>query len=199
MRCLLCDRVVEKIETWTGLFSRRQRWTTCASCMAKFERVSEQAYEGIRTIYVYNEAMRDWLHRLKFSQDAIIAHVFADEIKKLCSHYKKAVIVPIPMHPAKKRARTFAHVDVLLEAAGVRYTHLLEKTTTDTQSQKSRVERENSATLFTRNAIQLRKDTHLVLVDDIVTTGTTIRHALKVLKRDGFTHIEVLVFISARM
>lgn len=67
MRCLLCDRVVEKMETWTGLFSRRQKWTTCASCMEKFERVSEQSYEGIRTIYVYNEAMRDWLHRLKFS------------------------------------------------------------------------------------------------------------------------------------
>lgn len=199
MRCLLCDREVAKVETWAGLFSRRQQWTTCTGCMAKFERVTEQAYEGMHTVYVYNEAMKDWLHRLKFSQDTIIAHVFADEIKKVVAQYKGAVIVPIPMHPAKKRVRTFAHMDVLLEAVGVRYTHLLEKTTTDTQSQKSRLERENSATLFTRNAIQLRKDTHLVLVDDIVTTGTTIRHAREVLERDGFTHIEVVVFISARV
>ena len=199
MRCLLCDREVERMETWTGLFSRRQKWTTCADCMARFERVTKQAYEGIHTMYVYNEAMREWLHRLKFSQDTIIAQVFADEIKKQANHYKKAVIVPIPMHPEKKRERTFAHMDVLLEAAGVRYTHLLEKTTTDRQSQKSQQARENSTTLFIRNAIQLRKDTHLVLVDDIVTTGTTIRHAREVLERDGFTHIEVVVFISARM
>lgn len=199
MRCVLCEREIEPLLTWSSFVSRRKKWPTCARCYAKFERARAKRYSGINTLYVYNEAMKEWLHRFKFAKDSIVAHVFADEVKRALKGYKGAVVVPIPMHVDKKRARTFAHIDVLLEAAGVRYTHLLEKTTSDSQSQKSQQQRQKSATLFRRNAIQLKKDTPLVLVDDIVTTGTTIRHAREVLEQDGFTNIEVLVLISARL
>ncbi|WP_029497964.1 amidophosphoribosyltransferase [Kurthia huakuii] len=199
MRCVLCERDIHPMLTWEGLFCRRKKWVACARCYAKFERARADSYEGINTLYIYNEAMKEWLHRFKFAKDSVVAHIFADELKRAFKRYKRAVVVPIPMHVDKKRERTFAHIDVLLEAAGVRYTHLLEKTTSDSQSQKSQQQRQKSATLFRRNAIQLKKDTPLVLVDDIVTTGTTIRHAREVLEQDGFINIEVVVLISARL
>lgn len=166
--------------------------------MAQFERVEEQPYENVQALYYYNDAMQSYLFRYKFLKDYVVRVVFADVLRETLKAYKGYTIVPIPMHPDKKRERTFAHIDELLEAASVPYVHLLEKTTTASQSEKTKEQRENSRILFCRNTIQLKKNRPILIVDDIITTGTTIRHATHVLRQAGFEKIDVLVLISAR-
>lgn len=198
MYCLLCDRPIQHDASWGKLFQKRVHDEACAACMTKFERVAIQPYEEAETLFYYNDAMRDYVHRYKFGQDVALAHVFKKDLRAVLKKYKNATFVPIPLHKQKLPQRTFSQVDELLKAAQIPFIHLLEKMTLDSQSEKSHIERKQTVTLFRRNRTNLKKDAHVVLVDDIITTGTTIRLARETLEADGFTNISAVVLISAR-
>lgn len=198
MYCLLCERPLQQQASWVWLFQKRSLYEACPACMAKFERVEGQPYDEAETLFYYNDAMRDYVHRYKFGLDVALAHVFKHDLRAVLKKYKNATFVPIPLHEQKLPQRTFSQVDELLKAAQVPFIHLLEKMTLDSQSEKSHIERKQTVTLFRRNRTNLKKDAHVVLVDDIITTGTTIRLARETLEADGFTNISAVVLISAR-
>lgn len=197
--CLLCDKELVTSLSWRALFGLDERTIICQDCSKKFQR-AEIKEEGtildhVTSLYSYNEAMRSYLHQFKFLQDVALAHVFAKEIKKALP--KDTLIVPIPMHPEKRIARTFAHVDELLSSAQIPFTHLLEKTGTDAMGEKSKQERLRVASLFKlKEHVQTQPVTY-ILVDDIYTTGTTLRHAATVLKEAGATRVEAITLIRA--
>lgn len=198
MYCVLCDQPLQQQASWVKLFQKRIQYEACSKCMAKFERVEKQPYKEAETLFYYNDAIRDYLHRYKFGLDVALAHVFKNELAAVLKKYKNATFVPIPLHPQKLSQRTFAQVEELLKACQIPFVNLLEKTTLDSQSEKSHLERKQTVTLFRRNRTNLKKHAHVVLVDDIITTGTTIRLARETLESDGFTNISAVVLISAR-
>ena len=151
--------------------------------------------DQVTSLYTYNEAMREYLHQFKFLQDVALASVFANELRTLLKG--NATIVPIPMHPEKRIQRTFAHVDELLKSARIPFTHLLEKTGTEAMGEKSRAQRLAMEPLFTvKPGTAIQPGTY-ILVDDIYTTGTTLRHAATVLKEAGATRVEAVTLIRA--
>lgn len=155
------------------------------------------AYAGLiqsgRSLYQYNPAMKKFLHQYKFMQDIILAEVFASEIHKALKK-TKAVIVPIPMHPEKLKLRTFPQVERLLDAAGIPYQQFLEKSE-EVQGTKTRAERLAAETLFLWNGEKVPEK--VLIVDDLYTTGTTMRHAAKVLQQHGAKEISCFTLIRA--
>ena len=174
--CLLCGSPLAEQVSWLT-FLQTFGPTTCAACEEKFETVGENG-----SLYKYNAAMKDVLHRYKFMHDVVLAKVFQKRLNDALRHERR-VIVPIPMHPQKLVERTFSPVEEFLTAANIPYECLLEKTTTETQSKKTREERLNTPQLF--RAIKQVKDKDYLVFDDIHTTGTTIEHAKKALLEAG--------------
>jgi len=195
--------------TWSGLFLNKIGPPICERCSKKFEVADsknentewlgteyEDVLDGVKSLYQYNDAMKDYLHQYKFLQDAILSKVFAEDIRALLKN-TKAIIVPIPMHPSKLKHRTFAHVDRMLEDARISYIHLLEKTADVTQGEKSKQERMAAEPLFAiKLNIKIEKK-HYIVVDDLYTTGTTVRHAARVLKDAGAAKVEAVTLIRA--
>ncbi len=138
--------------------------------------------------------MKDYLHRYKFMHDVVLAKVFRNQIRQHLSK-RQEIIVPIPIHPIKLKERTFAHIDELLKAANIPYKHFLEKATTETQAEKSREERINTPQLFNKKENIAVKNKDILLVDDIITTGTTILHAKKVLIQAGAKSVKAFTLI----
>ena len=180
MDCLLCATPLIEQVSWLTLIQRFPT-TICPTCEQKFSPVSNEQSDH-RSLYRYNEAMKDYLHRYKFMGDIVLAKVFQKQLYDVFKREQR-IVVPIPMHPQKLVERTFSHIDELLIAAKIPYKHLLEKTTIDNQSKKSREERINTPQLF--RVIGKIDPKHYVVFDDIYTTGTTIDHAKKALLEAG--------------
>ncbi|MGM9949237.1 MAG: ComF family protein [Lysinibacillus sp.] len=178
--CLLCGSPLAEQVSWLT-FLQTFAPTICVRCEGKLEAAVEST-EHHRSLYKYNAAMKDILHRYKFMHDVVLAKAFQKQLNEALRHERR-IVVPIPMHPQKLVERTFSPVDELLTAAHIPYERLLEKTTTDIQSKKTREERLNTPQLF-RVIKQVQHKDYLVF-DDIYTTGTTIEHAKKALLEAG--------------
>jgi ComF family protein len=102
-----------------------------------------------------------------------------------------SVIIPIPLHPARYKFRGFNQSEMFAEYLADRmylpmYTNVLIRTKyTKPQAMiEDRKLRKNNIT----DAFDIRemcKDTNILLVDDVFTTGATLREACKVLKKAG--------------
>ncbi|WP_422123778.1 ComF family protein [Planococcus sp. X10-3] len=218
MNCYLCGNRLESNPSWRDLFLGDKPDTICKGCRTSFEAAvagcricgasgaelcSEcshwettefgGAIDFGKTLYGYNAAMKEYLHQFKFLQDVILAEVFADELA-VAVKKTKAVVVPIPMNPSKLKVRTFAQVDSILQAGGVEFFHLLHKNE-EVQGEKTREERLATRGLFSLNGNPVPKK--IVLVDDMYTTGTTLRLAAKLLKEGGAEEVGFIALIRA--
>lgn len=194
LNCLLCDRELHQNIGWKELLLKTVPQTTCPRCEQRFQRIEQQQEEGIVSLFRYNEAMKDYLHRYKFLHDILLAKVFNKILHEQLKNETR-LIIPIPMHPENLRLRTFAHIDELLKAANIPFAHHLIKLSIEQQSLKTREERLQTPQLFEVINPAAIKDKSLLVVDDIYTTGTTLNHAKKALLDagakivDGFTLI----------
>ncbi|MEJ9281721.1 ComF family protein [Ureibacillus thermosphaericus] len=194
--CLLCNAPLNSQMDWKRLFFNRFPKVICEECENQFEWCLHEQDEEVVSLYYYNEAMQDYLHRYKFMHDVLLAKVFREEIYYNLKN-RKEMIVPIPMHPEKLKERTFSHVDELLKQARIPYVHLLEKITTETQGGKTRKERMNTPQIFKLKKTVQVEGKEILLVDDIYTTGTTIRHAKRVLIEGGAKSVKAFTLIKS--
>jgi ComF family protein len=122
----------------------------------------------------------------------------------LLSHHSTKVwpngahVVPLPLSSTRARERGYNQIEEIAESAcaqgaSLEIHHLLMKVRhTAPQSSLSRSERlTNLQGAFAATA-DIPRDTPLVLLDDITTTGATLDEAVRALTRAGFTHIEKL-------
>ncbi|WP_244896252.1 ComF family protein [Planomicrobium okeanokoites] len=218
MNCYLCDSRLDLKPSWRDLFFMDPEETICITCRSGFERngsgcricglagaelCSECSYwettefrgaiDSGKCLYIYNQAMKEYFHQFKFLQDVVLAEVFADELAKAVRK-AGAVAVPIPMNGEKLRRRTFSQVDSMLDAGKVGYIHLLQKNE-EIQGKKTKEERMAMRGLFMLKGNPVPKN--IVLVDDMYTTGTTLRLAAKLLKESGAETVSFIAIIRA--
>ena len=103
--------------------------------------------------------------------------------------------VPVPLHPKKERKRGFNQSYWIAKgigtATGVPVVHdnLYRKTFTSTQTRKNRFERwKNVEDIFEIRKPEEFENRHILLIDDVVTTGSTLEAcAVQLLKIENTT------------
>lgn len=135
------------------------------------------------SIYEYNDFFKDLLSRFKFRGDYVLAKVFAQDIYKITKSFNYDHIVPIPLSEERLLERGFSQAEALIVEAGLQPYHALTRIHTEKQSKKSRHERIHIENVF--QAVEPVQGKSILLIDDIYTTGSTIRHAAKTLKNAG--------------
>jgi ComF family protein len=136
------------------------------------------------------------IHQLKYHNKPEIGLVMGRELgKKMLAAGLGDLdgIVPVPLHPSKERLRGYNQSGVfaqgLSEILGVPVLgkSLVRKKVTSTQTNKKRMERfQNVGEVFAVERPEPLKGKHLLLVDDVLTTGATLEMCgLAILKVPG--------------
>ena len=113
-------------------------------------------------------------------------------------------IIPVPLHPKRQRVRGFNQSEVFGRGlartmkATLDKTSLLRNEHTETQTKKSRWERhKNVSSIFVINDPEKLKGKHVLLVDDVITTGSTIESCVNTLAQIEGIKISVVAIASA--
>ena len=129
--------------------------------------------------------IQEVIHQLKYKDHQEIGTLFGDwlgdEIKNSTRFNKIDCIVPVPIHSKKLKKRGYNQLTKfglsLSTILNVPYLDhaLVKKETTETQTHKGRIDRwENVKTLFKLQNTTTFKDKHVLLIDDVITTGATL-------------------------
>ena len=140
--------------------------------------------------------VRRIVHQFKYSGQRYLRFPIAEWLGETMRDPRLAgrpldVIVPVPLHPARQRERGFNQAALLAERLGHStglplYPALERIRYTTTQTVHDRAERIENL----RGAFRLRKnrdvrDLRVLLIDDVLTTGSTLSECARVLKAAG--------------
>ncbi len=156
---------------------------------------SSLSYNPIAKKLIYNFKYKPYLSDLEY----LLSELFYEGIiqhETLSKHLGSGVLVPIPLHSSKLRKRGYNQAEILAkglsERLGIPTFNLVERVrNTKSQAQLGRKERmENVKDAFALKSkfiihnSEFRKMT-IFLVDDILTTGSTLSVVANILKRAG--------------
>jgi len=146
-----------------------------------------QEIEMATALFYFNKGSRyrKLLHKLKYKHKPEIGVFLGRELGvsiKGSEHFAKVEgIVPVPLHSSRIKTRGYNQSERiakgLSEVTGWKiYNNLILRTkATETQTKKSKEERwKNVSGKFALNNPDIAKGKHLILVDDVVTTGATL-------------------------
>ncbi len=146
------------------------------------------------------------LHQLKYNKKTKLAQHFGEMIGDLVkSSEKYAYLIPVPLHPKKKRIRGFNQSTVI--AKGMLKTTnipILEKVIKRTEFNKSQTNFskydrwDNVRNIFSIVKPKLLENKHVILIDDVLTTGATIEACIKELLKVKGCQVSVAV-LAARI
>ncbi len=188
---------------WCGVGGADIKADRCGSCPRP------RHFEAARGAVRYNPTVRDLIHEFKFRKHVELAPLMGD----WCHEALEAewpfedfdAIVPVPLFSARLRQRGFNQADqiarTLQDRSGLPLaTEFLERIRpTQTQSSldthRQRVNNVKGAFYSDpRSGVRGRR---VVLVDDVMTSGSTVNECARALKEGGAASVHVLTFARA--
>lgn len=153
-------------------------------------------------IFTPEGMVQSMLHRLKYAHDReigmLLGRSMAEELMKSERFGDVQVLLPVPLHPSKKRKRGYNQCQVIVD--GMRQVwplqaspqELIRVVRTPSQTRKGRLDRwRNVAEAFQVQDTEALRGKHVLLVDDVVTTGATLEGCVKAL--EGIPDIRISV------
>ncbi|WP_059103369.1 ComF family protein [Shouchella shacheensis] len=188
--CLRCHRSLE------GDQVVRAREGVCYDCIRWEKRLGEDVLKANYSLFAYQSLVKEMITSYKFSGDAKMSVFFSKELETVYHRWFDAcLVVPIPLSPSRLAERGFNQAELLLEGWAVD-PKLLYREEREKQSKKGRKERishVNHPPFYCAPAeISQLTLQDVLLVDDIYTTGTTVRQAATVLKNSGARSVSSL-------
>jgi ComF family protein len=167
---------------------------TCAACLAKPPIIGRT-----RAAVAYGETTRTLPLRLKYSRKVALAKTMARYMLPLLDETDNPVLVPVPLHRSRLWARGFNQSALLgrelARQSGLRHDPFVlrrKKRTAALKGMSPLQRRREVAGAFEvadRNSIDGRR---VILVDDVLTTGSTTDGCARALRRAGAIHVDLI-------
>lgn len=202
-----------------------QEKVICTTCLYKIPRTNfhktpsnsiEQSFWGRvnierATAYFFfkkGSYYQKLLHKLKYKNQPEIGvelgKQFGVELKTESAFNNIDYIIPVPLHHKKLKKRGYNQSEAIAKGMseflnGELNTDLLQRTTfTQTQTKKNRFDRwQNVNKVFTCTNPQLIDNKHVLIIDDVLTTGATIEACVQALQQNSNVKVSIATLAFA--
>jgi len=170
----------------------------CGDCLQ-----SKPFYDLARSAVAYDGVMHEVILQFKYGRNIVkgtaLADLLAGFIFPDIDWPSFDCIIPVPLHIRRLRSRGFNQSLILARALGkkhhlpVEFSLLKRRKMTHTQIGLNQKEREQNI----KNAFEVSDPKqvagqHIILVDDVLTTGSTVNECAKTLKKEGAARVVVV-------
>lgn len=214
-RCAMCGNLLEDEET-----------TLCPTCIQHLPRTEQATLRANQTEELFADSPRfqrgaaflffdkgadvqRLIHKMKFHEQPRIAY---DLAREAAYDFMQAdffdgidLIIPIPLHPRRLHERGYNQSEwiarALSEVTGIPVdtTHVLRIRNNPQQALQSAKDRQtNVEGVFAVNHPEELYRKHILIVDDLITTGSTIRACIKAMKPCRGAQFSVFAIGKAR-
>lgn len=222
--CILCDASIDRDEVYSICKDckgklRFIREKTCDICGKPLDELylvercldcinNANYYEKAISCIEYDDLSKKIIYDLKYYKKRYIsyhaAQIIYDRLME-SGMYEFDIIIPVPLHKAKKRERTFNQASIIGKYLGkmmdieIDNKALIRVKNTTVQNQLTKEERrenlENAFEVIDADRI-INKD--ILLIDDVFTTGATANECTKALLEKGALNVYVATFATGR-
>lgn len=192
--CASCGRRMDKLSMAKNI---------CSSCLK-----SKFYFDRAFSPCVYTGTIKKLIHEFKYAGKDYLGQPLGELMNEFIKDYRLPIeyldfIIPVPLHKSRMREREFNQAQVLSEQVAKEFNKkvlpdvLVRSRPTRTQTELAFEERrKNVERSFTVKDPESIKDTNLLLIDDVLTTGATSSEAAKTLKDSGARIIFVMTLAS---
>ncbi|MDE2000951.1 MAG: ComF family protein [Patescibacteria group bacterium] len=201
----LCAACAASIRPLTTFF--------CPSCKARIPDARKMCHQSVPYILAacvaYDEPVKPLIHQLKYRGWTSVADTLrpflAVTLRSLPLSTENLVVVPVPLHPARKRERGFNQAELIARnvadilslpidaGALVR----IKKTKSQAELRDRSARRQNVADAFAVHDGHGLAGKNVLLVDDVFTSGATMTDAVRALRAAGAKKIVAFTVAKA--
>ncbi|MBE6143761.1 MAG: ComF family protein [Erysipelotrichaceae bacterium] len=191
--CKICFSEINKKGINGILFKN----TICQNCYNKFPVSFNKRFINeieVISIYEYDETMKKLIYQYKGCFDIELGSVFLERhLLELKIKYKGYVIVPVPSWEESNQKRGFNHIVEIFKFIGIPIFPCIKKKYDFKQSNLSKIEREKINQKLVLEDYKILKNKKVLLVDDVISTGSSIKACLELIKKGNPKRIKCLV------
>ena len=174
--CLSC---LYKIPRTNNFFKENNSVEMLMAGRIPFERIATFSY------FTEGGVLRPMIHKLKYYNGKyiglLLGKMFGEDLLESDFINNIDIIVPVPLHPKKERSRGYNQAELIANGISeateipVVPNNLIRLVFNPTQTKRTKTERwKNVSGIFEINDISVFENKHILLVDDVITTGSTI-------------------------
>jgi len=177
-----------------GIPLQSTEMTTCAACLAQPPPIART-----RAAVAYDDLSRGLAIRLKYGRKVAIARTMARYMAPLVEASGQPILVPVPLHRFRLWQRGFNQSALVAREMARRLSlssdpFLIRRTkrTAPLKGMSAAQRRKTVAGAFRVPDAQSVEGRHVILIDDVLTTGSTAEACARGLKRAGAARIELI-------
>jgi len=206
--CLLCNKYLDHHQPFCSACQsilKESAYPIMQTDSSDFRNLSESLYlNGVLSGWPFSEEMEKIIHMMKYQYRPglckTMGNLLGEIVRPVLEDSEGFVIVSVPLHPVRKRERGYNQSEKLGDGLSKVLNLPIEKGIlkrtryTDTQTALNAEERQKNVT----DVFQIKKGKlcgvkHILLVDDVITTGATMNQCAKKIRDCG---IEKIIGIS---
>ena len=164
----------------------------CGSCIKK-----KPHFDRAFIPYIFEEPLRGLLHQFKYTKglylSTFLSHLMLQSSK--CMTQKPECLIPVPIHPIRLRQRGFNQAAILTKLLAKQlqipydFNSCQKIMNTAPQASLNKEQRQkNLRHVFHTRAMPYQ---HVMLVDDLMTTGSTANELALTLKKSGLRQVDI--------
>ncbi len=193
---------------YESLPNQKEAVYICPNCLQQIELIEKQD-DSIFSLYKFNPTLRKLIHQIKYKDKKRLAKQLCflqkENIKKMLTPLNIKSIIPVPLYSTRFRERGYNQSVQIGESISTilnipLFPSACKRTRyTRSQAKLSKSEREsNLVNAFRAKSIKSLQDGNILLIDDVLTTGSTLKQVSLAVQKITTGNIYAFTLASAK-